>query len=99
MARFANNMPKHKIIGIQQLETTYINRYAVRIAALSTSGDIAIIYVEKGNYCNLLGGGIEKDEDHLSAAQREVKEETGAAVSLRGTGCIATTEGFRNDLH
>lgn len=67
--------------------------------ALNTSGDIAVIYAERGNYYKLPGGGIEIDEDHHGAAQREVGEETGATVSLRGTGCIATTEEFRNDLH
>lgn len=67
--------------------------------ALNTSGEIAVIYAKKGNYYKLPGGGIEKDEDHHNAAQREVDEETGAAISLRGSGCIATTEEFRNDLH
>ncbi|UKZ65079.1 uncharacterized protein TrAtP1_006281 [Trichoderma atroviride] len=86
-------------IGIRQPETQYVDRYAVRIVALSTSGDIAVIYAEQGNYYKLPGGGIEVDEDHHSAAQREVEEETGATVSLRGTGCIATTEEFRDDLH
>ncbi|KAK1254823.1 hypothetical protein MKX08_008818 [Trichoderma sp. CBMAI-0020] len=92
-------MPKQKTIGIRQPETQYIDRYAVRIVALNTSGDIAVIYAEKGNYYKLPGGGTEVDEDHHIAAQREVEEEIGATVSLRGTGCIATTEEFRNDLH
>ncbi|PTB37563.1 hypothetical protein M441DRAFT_60751 [Trichoderma asperellum CBS 433.97] len=95
----ANNMPKLKTIGIQQPETAYIDRYAVRIVALNPLGDVAIIYVKRGNYLKLPGGGIEINEDHHNAAQREVEEETGAVVSLRGTGCIATTEEFRSDLH
>lgn len=98
MASFANDMPKLRTIGIQQPETAYIDRYAVRIVALRPSGDIATIHVEKGNYYKFPGGGIEIDEDHHNAAQREVEEETGAIVSLRDTGCIATEE-FRSDLH
>lgn len=66
---------------------------------LNTCGEIAVIYAEKGNYYKLPGGRIEKDEDHHNAAQREVEEETGAAVSLCGSSCIATVEEFRNDLH
>lgn len=39
-------MPKGKKIGTRQLETTYINRCALRIVALDSSGDIAVIQVE-----------------------------------------------------
>lgn len=99
MARFANDIPKQKTVGTRQPEMFYNSRYALRIVALNISGDIAVIYAEKGNYYKLPGDGINKDEDHHSAAQREVEEETGATVSLRGTGCRATTEEFRNDLH
>ncbi|KAI1749823.1 hypothetical protein F4782DRAFT_511657 [Xylaria castorea] len=43
---------------------------------------------------------MEMDEDHSEVATREVREETGAVVSIRITdGCIANTEEFRNDLH
>ncbi|KAM0466827.1 hypothetical protein ACHAPV_000336 [Trichoderma viride] len=55
----------------------YNSRYALRIVALNISGDIAVIYAEKGNYYKLPGGGIDKDEDHHSAAQREVEEKRG----------------------
>ncbi|KAL7930847.1 NUDIX hydrolase domain-like protein [Trichoderma chlorosporum] len=88
-----------KTIGSKQLETAYIDRYAVRVVALNPSKEIALVYVEKGNYYKLPGGGIERDEEHLNAAQREVQEETGAVVSFHNTNCIATTEEFRNDLH
>lgn len=67
--------------------------------ALTNSAEIAIIYVKKGNYFKLPGGGIEEDEDHHIAAQREVEEETGAKVLVRQVDCIATTEEFPNDLH
>lgn len=87
-------MPKQRTIGIRQPDVLYLDRHAVRFVALNTCGDIAVIYAEKGNYYKLPGGGIEKDEDHHDAAQREVEEETGAAVFLRCSGCIATTKNF-----
>ncbi|KAL7944574.1 NUDIX hydrolase domain-like protein [Trichoderma barbatum] len=88
-----------KTIGAKQLETTYICRYAVRVVALKPLKEIAIIYVDKGNYYKLPGGGIKRDEEHLNAARRKVQEETGAIISLRNTNCIATTEELHNNLY
>lgn len=36
------------------------------------------------------GGGIEEDEDHRLAAEREALEETGCEVKIEG-GCLATS--------
>ncbi|KAK3935960.1 hypothetical protein QBC46DRAFT_367238 [Diplogelasinospora grovesii] len=51
----------------------------------------------------LVGRGIDyPDEDHHTAAQREMQEETGALIKLLRSGdgsCIATTEEYRHDLH
>jgi ADP-ribose pyrophosphatase YjhB (NUDIX family) len=94
-----NQFPDAKVIGTKQHDQSYTDRYAVRVVTVNTSGDVALIHVKKGNYYKLPGGGIEKDEDHGKAAEREVQEETGAVVSMRNNGCIATTEEFRKDLH
>ncbi|GAP92260.1 putative NUDIX domain-containing protein [Rosellinia necatrix] len=89
-----------KIIGKEQSDVVYIDRYAVRVVAFNAAGQVAVIYAKKGNYYKLPGGGIEKDEDHANAAAREVQEETGAVVKIRHSdGCVASTEEFRNDLH
>ncbi|KAI1152882.1 NUDIX hydrolase domain-like protein [Nemania diffusa] len=92
--------PNTKVIGNQQPDMLYIDRYAVRVVTVNAAGEVALIYAKKGNYYKLPGGGIEKDEDHAEAAAREVQEETGAVVSIRKSdGCIGSTEEFRNDLH
>jgi 8-oxo-dGTP diphosphatase len=60
--------------------------------------EIIIIFVNKGSYYKLPGGGIEAGEDHCVAGEREVKEETGCRVTMEAQ-CIATVEEWRNDLH
>ncbi|KAI1810356.1 NUDIX hydrolase domain-like protein [Poronia punctata] len=92
-------IPPPKIIGTKAAERSYTNRHAIRIVAITREGAVGLIHVKKGNYYKLPGGGVEKDEDHLEAAVREVLEETGAIVSIREGRCIATTEEFRHDLH
>ncbi|KAH9902151.1 NUDIX hydrolase domain-like protein [Xylariomycetidae sp. FL2044] len=88
-----------KVIGVKKPEITYTRRFATRVVARNKSEQIAIIYVQKGNYFKLPGGGIEGDEDRAEAAKREAQEETGATVVLRAEEYVATTEEFRNDLH
>jgi 8-oxo-dGTP diphosphatase len=95
-----NQTRKPKVIGTKQPEVAYIDRRAVRVVALNSEGQIALVYASKDSYYKLPGGGVELDEDHMEAAAREVQEETGAVVTMRkDDGCIATTEEFRNDLH
>jgi 8-oxo-dGTP diphosphatase len=91
--------PTQKVIGTKQPDTSYTERFAVRVVVQNTVGEVAIIYSKKGNYYKLPGGGVELDEDHREAAYREVLEETGATVTIRGDSYFATTEEFRNDLH
>jgi ADP-ribose pyrophosphatase YjhB (NUDIX family) len=50
------------------------------------------------NYYKLPGGGVEGDEDHARAVEREVFEETGAHVAVQGP-CFATVEEYRGSLH
>ncbi|EHK25008.1 uncharacterized protein TRIVIDRAFT_220443 [Trichoderma virens Gv29-8] len=99
MATANSNAPNHKIIGTRDPTKSYTDRKSTRVVALKPSGEIAIIYVKEGNYYKLPGGGVEADESHADAALREVKEETGAIVALRSTGCFATTEEFRFHQH
>lgn len=83
-----------KVIGVR----AEVNRHAIRIITTSGKGEIILIYVKKGNYYKLPGGGIEESENHRLAGEREVKEETGCKVVLEKY-YFAVTEEWRNDLH
>ena len=87
-----------KVIGVKAEDVHYVDRHAVRIITASDKGEIVIIYVKKGNYFKLPGGGVEKGEDHRIAGERDAKEETGCKVIL-DRDCFAVTEEWRNDLH
>lgn len=41
---------------------------------------VAMVYSKKYDYYKFPGGGIEKNEDHLTALKREVKEEIGCTI-------------------
>lgn len=43
-------------------------------------GKVAMIHSQKYNYYKFPGGGMEKNEDHISTLLREVKEEAGLSV-------------------
>ena len=45
-----------------------------------TEGTIAMVYSKKHDYYKFPGGGIEKNEDKLSALKRELLEETGLTL-------------------
>lgn len=45
---------------------------------------VALLKVGKYNYYKLPGGGIEKGEDKLTALKREIKEELGCEVEVKG---------------
>ncbi|KAI0203107.1 NUDIX hydrolase domain-like protein [Astrocystis sublimbata] len=98
MPNSPNSQTPTKVIGTKQPDVSYTDRYAVRVVALHTAGTIALVYVQKGSYYKLPGGGVEAAEDYTIAAAREVQEETGAVVAVRD-GYIASTEEFRSDLH
>ena len=96
----ASNPPLSKVIGEHQAKVSYTNRLAVRAILLNdANGQIALIYIAEGNYFKLPGGGIEADEDHKHAVNREILEETGCEVFLDGMQLLATSEEWRNDLH
>jgi 8-oxo-dGTP pyrophosphatase MutT (NUDIX family) len=96
MSTAAAKIPS-KVLGTKS-DITYTERLAVRIVTKNDKDEIIILHVKKGNYYKLPGGGIEADEDHRIAAQREAMEETGCKVSLEGE-CMAKVEEWRNDLH
>lgn len=93
--------PAKRTIGTRATNVKYIDRHAVRlIIKNSATQEIAIVFVRKGSYYKLPGGGVEAGEDHRVTAVREAEEETGCRVIIVGNGdCFATTEEWRNDLH
>jgi 8-oxo-dGTP pyrophosphatase MutT (NUDIX family) len=91
-----SKMPS-KTIGTK-LDITYNERLAVRVIVMNEKDEIIIIHAKNGNYYKLPGGGIEADEDHGVAGQREAMEETGCKVDLQ-SNCMAEVEEWRHDLH
>lgn len=66
----------------QNKDMTYELRKAARAVLLNDAKEMALLYVSKGNYHKLPGGGIEEGEDIYSALKREVKEEVGAEIEV-----------------
>lgn len=62
---------------IQDLNATSFNRKATRAIVLNGS-NILLLYTERYHDYSLPGGGIDENEDNISALIRELKEETGA---------------------
>jgi len=57
-------------------------RRAVRAVILDDEKRIAILHVTKHNYHKLPGGGIEKNEDEITALNRESLEEAGCQIEI-----------------
>lgn len=62
---------------IKDLTAASFNRKATRAIVLNGS-NILLLYTERYHDYSLPGGGIDENEDHISALIRELKEETGA---------------------
>ena len=63
-------------------------------------GKLAVIYSRKNKYCKFPGGGIELDEDAVTAMIREVKEESGLIVkpeSVREFGYVHRIQKGRHE--
>lgn len=57
-------------------------RKSSRAVVRNAEKQIALLHVTKDGYHKLPGGGIEVNEDEISAVKREVMEETGAAIEI-----------------
>lgn len=57
----------------------HFKRPSVR-AVIIRNREIAMVHSKKYDYYKFPGGGIEADEDHITALKREVLEETGLTV-------------------
>ena len=58
-------------------------RQAARAILLDNNDKIALLYVSKNKYHKLPGGGIEQDEDIVTALKRECLEETGCQIFIK----------------
>lgn len=75
-------------------------RPSVRGIILDPNGKVAMIYSEKYHFYKFPGGGIEGDETHLEALEREIKEETGMILkpdSVREFGEVLRTQKMQKD--
>ncbi len=87
-------------IGISRTnkkEVCYKLRKAARALVFNRDNQIAILFVSKNNYHKLPGGGVEKNEDLLTALKREVLEETGCNINVSPQSVSATIE-YRDDF-
>lgn len=63
-------------------EISYKVRKASRAIVFNEANKIALLNVSKDNYHKLPGGGIEKDEDIITALRRELMEEVGVEIDI-----------------
>ncbi|MCJ1379513.1 hypothetical protein MMC17_002614 [Xylographa soralifera] len=86
-----------KVIGFKE-NVDYVERREVTIIVMNQKEEIVIVFAQNGNYYKFPGGGVEADEDHQVAVQREMLKAIGCEVTMEG-GCMATTEEWRDGLH
>ena len=76
----------------------YVDRNAVQVIDPNTDQEKIILYASRGGYYKLPGGGVNADEDHRFAGEREAMEETGCRITMDAE-CTATSEEWQNDPH
>lgn len=59
-------------------------RYASRAIVFDKNNLIPLLFVSNQNYHKLPGGGIEDGESKIKALEREILEETGCKMEVRG---------------
>jgi len=88
---------KHVNLGFPISETpiNYNERRAARAVLLNSKNEVAIIYVAKGHYYKLPGGGLEGNERFTQALKRELLEEVGANIEIIDS--IGMIKEYRDD--
>lgn len=69
-----------KYIGEKLEDKEYQERRTACGLIFNGKGEMAVVYVQKHNMYNLIGGKIEENEDSKQALVRECKEETGYSL-------------------
>lgn len=80
-------MEIHRVFGTKE-NVEYIDREGAYLI-LVNGKQIGIIHTPKGFF--LLGGGLEKGENHIACIERECLEEAGCIVSVKEKICSAET--------
>ena len=83
----------------QYTDHTYRIRKASRAVVINDRDEIALLFVSKGNYHKLPGGGIKSNETIYDALKREVEEEVGAQIEdIREIGITIEYRNFEELL-
>ncbi len=77
----------HKIFGIKE-NVKYLDREGAYLIPYQNN-QIGVVKTPKGYF--LLGGGLEKEENHLDGIKRECLEEIGFQVCVKEKVCSAET--------
>lgn len=79
--KIINKITDKNIFGIEKTSLNNpSNRKAVRVIISREDGKIALLYSKSHKFHKLPGGGIEPNEDKISALNREVLEEFGISI-------------------
>lgn len=77
---------KNLNITAENIDTTYLPHGSyVEVYILNENKEFVVVFSAlKGNFCKVLGGGVEKGESFEEAAIREAKEELNADIKIIG---------------
>jgi ADP-ribose pyrophosphatase YjhB (NUDIX family) len=83
--RIIKELKDREVIGQDiKFDGEYRLRNASRAIVFNADKKIAIMNSKNHNFHKLPGGGIEEGEDILVALNREIKEEVGAKIKIKG---------------